>query len=220
MRRSGLLAVCVCVVLLAGFFAAVAFADDQFGVTTGNYIVYHAALTGTATPDNNVTGARVDITGAQGLLLNVTVQTYFTNGTVWVEHIHLNMASGALGDDFFIPKNLGVGNEFYDEYQGNITITGQEQMTVAGSQRTVISAYMSPTTYYWDKATGTMVEATSTYTDPPFSMHTTTVSTNIWQPSPQIFGLSFEVFYELVAAVVVIAVVIVASVFLVRKAKR
>ncbi len=30
------------------------------------------------------------------------------------EHITLNLATGILGDDFFIPKNFNVGDKFYD----------------------------------------------------------------------------------------------------------
>jgi len=63
------------------------------------------------------------------------------------------------------------------------------------------------TNYFWDKQTGIMVAATSTY--PTYTMYTTTSQTNIWQP--QILGLNQAVFYAIVAIVTIILVAFILS---------
>jgi hypothetical protein len=131
------------------------------------------------------------------------------DGTIYPEHIMLNLATGVLGDDFFIPKNLNVGDQFYDSSQGNITITSMEQRTAAGAERTVVSASTNFTTFYWDRETGILVAATSH--EPDYTMVTETSGTNIWQP--QASGLDQFMFYAFVVAVIVVFAV--AAVFLV-----
>jgi hypothetical protein len=146
----------------------------------------------------------MEVTDVQDAAISLDIQTRFSNGTLLLGDITLNLATGVLGDDFFIPKNLDVGDQFYDSSQGNITITGMEQRTAAGAQRPVISASTNFTTFYWDRETGILVEATSH--EPTYTMFTETSGTNIWQP--QILGLEFPVFYTLLAAVVVLAIIV------------
>jgi hypothetical protein len=147
----------------------------------------------------------MDVTGIQGEAVSLDIQTRFSNGSLLLEKITLNLATGVLGDDFIIPTNLNPGDKFYDMYQGNITITSVEQRTAAGAERTVVSGATNQTTYYWDRQTGILVAATSSF--PEYTMHTKTSGTNIWQP--QILGLDSTVFYTLVAAVVIGLVAIV-----------
>jgi hypothetical protein len=72
--------------------------------------------------------------------------------------------------------------------------------------RTVVSATSNQTTYYWDRQTGILVSATTSF--PSFTLFTKTSGTNIWQP--QILGLDSTVFYALIVAVIVALVAIVA----------
>jgi hypothetical protein len=108
--------------------------------------------------------------------------TQFTNGTYLYENITLNLETGQLGDDFFIPANLSPGDVFYDAHAGNINITGSEQRTYAGAERTVLLGHTEFTTFYWDKETGILVEAYSNYPSINFTMKTVTDHTNMWQP--------------------------------------
>jgi hypothetical protein len=89
-------------------------------------------------------------------------------------------------------------------FVGNMTISGVEERTCAGATRTIVSGATLQTTYYWDKATGVLVEGNSSF--PDFTMNTKVDKTNIWQA--QIFGLDRTVFYALVIAAVAILVVI------------
>jgi hypothetical protein len=149
----------------------------------------------------------MDVTAVQGEAINVSVQTRYANGTLYPEpKVSLNLATGAIGDGFFVPANLNIGDQFYSEYQGNITITIVWQQEVGGAMRTVVSATSNQTTYYWDRQTGILVGATTSF--PSFTLFTKTSRTNIWQP--QILGLDSTVFYALIVAVIVALVAIVA----------
>ena len=182
------------------------FADVSVGVKQGDYIEYQVNVSGNPPADHTITWARMEVTDVQGGAIGLDIQSQLANGTIFPEHITLNLATGVLGDDFFIPKNLSVGDTFYDITQGNITITGMEQREAAGAERTVISASTSVTTFYWDREFGILVAATSH--EPDYTMVTETNGTNIWQPQTQ--GTDLTVVYVLVVAVVVALAVIVA----------
>jgi hypothetical protein len=192
--------------IATALFTAVAFADTTVGVKKGDWIEYQVATTGSPPEDHNITWARMDVTGVQGDAISLNVQTRFRNGTLLLENITLNLATGVLGDDFFIPANLSPGDKFYDIYQGNINITSVGQLAAGGAQRTVVSGATNQTTYYWDRQTGILVAATSN--EPEYTMSTKTSGTNIWEP--QILGLDLTVFYALIIAIVIVVVAIVA----------
>ena len=203
------LAVILLTVLIASAFTAVAFADVSVGVKKGDWIQYNVHVTGNPPGDHNIQWASMNVTDVEGTAITVDIQTLFNNGTLYPEHITFNLATGILGDDFFIPVNLSVGDQFYDKYQGNITITSIQQRTAAGAQRTVMSGATNYTTYYWDRATGILVAARSIETDQNYTMTTDTNATNIWQPdvqAPEIIGLQPQVFYATMVAVVIVGV--------------
>jgi hypothetical protein len=205
MHKSAILAIALTMLIVTASLFAVAFADVSVGVKKGDWIEYQVSVTGNPPQDHNITWARMDVTDVQGEAVSLDIQTRFSNGTLLLEKITLNLATGVLGDDFFVPTNLNPGDKFYDMYQGNITIISVEQRTAAGAERTVVSGATNQTTYYWDRQTGILVAATSSF--PEYTMHTKTSGTNIWQP--QILGVDSTVFYTLVAAVVIGLVVIV-----------
>ena len=208
MHKIAFLAVALTVLALIAPFT-VAFADVSVGVKKGDWIEYQVTIIGTPPPEYNITWGRMEVTGVQGEAINVSVQTRFANGTLYPEpYIPLNLATGAIGDGFFAPVNINVGEQFYGEYQGNITITSIERMTVVGAERTVVSGTANPSTYYWDRQTGIMVAATSDMG--VYTISTRVVGTNLWQP--QIFGLDLTVFYALITAIV-IAIAAVVGIF-------
>lgn len=193
------------IILVASMSFTVASADLALNVKGGDWIKYKVTETGNPTSDFNITWARMDIISVQGETINVNVITAYANGTIYPENgITLNLATGAIGDGFFIPTNLTPGDKYSSEYEGNITINSVEQLEAAGTERTVLSGVANQTSYYWDKQTGVMVAATSNFTG--FSMFTKTSGTNLWQP--QILGLNLTVFYSLLVAIVVVLVVI------------
>ncbi len=206
MHKSALLAILLTFLVMAVSISTV-FADVSVGVKQGDWIQYNVHVTGNPPEDHNIQWASMNVTNVQGTAITLDILTIFNNGTNYPEHITLNLATGILGDDFFIPKNLNVGDQFYDAYQGNITITSQQTQEIAGAQRTVILGSSNYTNYTWDKETGTLVAGLSV--EPDYRMTTSTVATNIWAQdivSPQdIIGLSPTVFYATMAAIVVVA---------------
>lgn len=74
---------------------------------------------------------------------------------------NLNLQTGKLGEAFIIPANLNNSDVFFDGNLGNITISGLEERTYAGANRTVVQAATSESTCYWDKATGFLVKGNS-----------------------------------------------------------
>jgi hypothetical protein len=184
----------------------VVFAGLPVGVKKGDWIKYQVTVTGNPPPDENITWARMDITGVQGEIINVNVQTGYANGTIYPENgITLNVKTGHIGDGFFVPTNLTPGDQYSTEYEGIINITSVGQLEAGGAERTVLSGVTNQTTYYWDKQAGIMVAATSNF--PGYSIITKTSGTNIWQP--QILGLDLTVFYALTTAIAVVIVTII-----------
>jgi hypothetical protein len=199
-------------IILIGTAPATISAEISVGVKQGDWIEYQVTCTGTPPESHNITWAKMEIVGVQGAIINLNVTTEFSNGTLLNETVTLNLETGQLGDDFIIPANLNSGDTFFDNRVGNITISGAEERTLAGATRTVVYASTSQTMFYWDKSTGILVEANSSFTD--YTMNTKADKTNMWQP--QIFGLDPTVFYALVIAAVAILAVI-AFFFILRK---
>jgi hypothetical protein len=196
------------------FVMLVAFPTSAFyalsaGVKQGDWIEYQVSVTGDM-PDHDAQWARIDVVNVQGPVLSLNMTTQFTNGTYLYENITLNLETGQLGDDFFIPANLSTGDVFYDARAGNITITGSEQRIYAGAQRTVLSGHTDVTAFYWDKQTGILLEAYSNYSSINFTMKTVTDKTDMWQP--QTPGLSTTLVYA-VSAVAVVVVSIIAVLY-------
>jgi len=215
MKKSVFLVIALITLLAPALFSP-ASAEETVRVKEGDWIKYQVTETGNPTSDFNITWARMDITGVKGETIYIDVVTAYANGTIYPENgITLNLATGAIGDGFFIPTNLTPGDHYPTEYEGIINITSVGQIEVAGAERTVLTGVSNETTYYWDKQAGIMVAATSNFAG--YSIITKTSGTNIWQP--QILGLDLVVFYGLVVVItaVVVAVVAIAAILVWRK---
>jgi hypothetical protein len=177
-------------------------AEISVGVKKGDYIEYQVAFTGTPSEGHDVTWARMEIKEVQGESVSVEITSTHANGTQENFVANLNLKTGQLGDDLIIPANLNIGDMFFDINVGNITISDVEERTYAGATRTVVHATTPETTYYWDKATGILVEGKSTF--PDYTISTIADKTNMWQP--KLFGLDPTVFYAFVGATVLIVI--------------
>ncbi|MEM2108074.1 MAG: hypothetical protein QXL10_02170 [Candidatus Bathyarchaeia archaeon] len=189
--------------LVVSFIVSTAVTAILVGVKKGDWIEYQAVFTGTPPVGHEVTWARTEVLDVQGTIIDLNVTTKFANGTLWYETITLNLAVGQLGDEFIIPANLDVGDTFFDKYHGNVTISKIEKRTYSGVTRTVISATTAQSTYYWDQATGVLVEGISKF--PDYTIHSIVEKTNMWQP--QIFGLEPTVFSTLLILATILIVV-------------
>ena len=189
-------------------------AEISVGVKKGDWIEYQVTYTGTPTEGHDVTWARMEIKDVQGKNISVDITVDYSNGTREGMTITLNLETGQLGDDFVIPANLNSSDTFFDKNVGNITISSVEERTYAGATRAVAHATTPETSYYWDKATGILVEGNSQF--PAYTMNTIVDKTNIWQP--QLLGLDPTVFYALVIGTT--ALIVVALAFLIARRKK
>ncbi|MGA2522711.1 MAG: hypothetical protein ABSF65_01005 [Candidatus Bathyarchaeia archaeon] len=189
-----------------------AFAQSSVvGVKAGDWIRYSVKETGTPISEYNITWASMNITNVQGEVITVNVLTQYGNGTLLPESdIHLNVATGAIGDGFFVPTDLKPGDRYSTEYEGIINMTTVEKTQAGGATRDVLVGVTSQSIYNWDTKTGIMVAATSNL--PGCVMHTTTSSTNLWLP--QILGLNQTVFYALLLSTIGLAAVLAGAVLL------
>jgi hypothetical protein len=209
------LATCIAclLVLVSTVFVAVASAEvDEIvvGLKQGDWMEYNVTVNGAVPELHDVSWCRFDIMAVDGKNVYVDVTWRFVNGGEETESHTFKLDTGQIGDCFVIPANLNEGDEFMSP-EGNITISGVDEQTCAGATRSVVSANTPETLFYWDRTTGILVEANSTY--PTFSIFTKADKTNIWQPN--LLGLNQTVLIALVA-VVAVAVVAVAT-FVIRK---
>jgi hypothetical protein len=167
----------------------------QVGVKKGSWIEYQVAVTGTPPKEHDAQWARMEVVNVKNTSVSLNVTTQFKNGTYLYENVTLDLQSGNLGDDFFIPANLTPGEQFYDLHNGNITINTTQIRTYDYTERTVVTANTSNTTYYWDQETGILLEANSTYPDQNFTIITIADKTNLWPPkmSPMETGTVYAI---------------------------
>ncbi len=212
--RIGIIVTVALILTLSGSAMANVSADLSVGVKKGEWIEYQVSFTGDATLGHDVTWARLEVTNVQGAIITVNITTKSSIGTISnLQPTNLNLDTGELVDDFIIPANLQTGESFFDKNQGNINITGIEERTVAGAERTIITGANPDTTYRWDQSTGVLVEANSTYTG--YAITTKVDQTNIWQP--QIFGLDPALFYAVAVGTTIVLVALIVIVAMRRR---
>ena len=121
---------------------------------------------------------------------------------------------------FVIPANSKTGDSIYISSYGNVTIAGETTRTYAGASRTVVyasfSQYGTQLTYYWDKQTGVMVEASTISGGITGTAKAT--ETNMWQVQPS--GLPIEPNYLYILAAVVVAIAVGSIAFVMRRKKK
>ena len=213
MTRKIALYLLICLAVLVGTcFSAVASVEIVVGVKEGDWIEYRVTYTGDVPAEHGVTGAKIEILAVDEKKINIKITSTYSDGREENTTANLNLETGQIGDSFIIPANLSEGDTFWEQNEGNITISGIEEKRYAGTKRNVVYAITSQTMFYWDKSTGFLVEATSAY--PDFTMTTKAENTNMWQP--QTFGI------DPIFSIVLIAIVIgaVLAIFLSGKIKK
>ena len=205
--------------LIVTMFPFTALAEISVGVKKSDWAEYDVSSTGVPMVDHDAEWARMEVDSVEGLRVNVTFFSLLSDGTTINATENLDFESGQLIDYFVIPAGLEKGDSFYSNMDGNVMIDEVETRTYAGAARTVISGTTvvagtnAETLWFWDQATGVLVEARSVY--PEFTLDTVMDKTGLWEP--QIFGVDPPVFYGLVIVAVVIIGVI--AVFALRRKK-
>jgi hypothetical protein len=197
--------------------STLAYDEPSVGVRKGDWMEYYVRFTGqTSVPSKNVTWFRMQVLNIEGAAFQVNVTVGYVNGTFQSSVWNFNFTEGQVQGWLIIPSNLNPGNTFYDSWKpGNVTIEGEEQKIVAGASRTITHASDSIRIIKeWDKATGVytyVVEHSENFT-----VITNAIATNMW--APQIL-LDQTVFYALVAAIIVLAVLTLSLVIVVARSK-
>ena len=207
-RKLVLLIVCL-PVLIGILFSAVVSAEISVGVKQGDWIEYQVTTTGAVPEEHDVEGAKIEVIAVDEKKIDVKFTSIYSDGREETGTSTLNLETGQIGDAFIIPANLNAGDTFLEQTEGTITVSGVEERIFAGARRSVVYASTPQTMFYWDRSTGVLVEATSSY--PDFSLSTKAEKTNMWQP--QIFGLDPLVFI----ALIIVAIVAVLAIFLILK---
>lgn len=188
---------------------SVASAQLTVGVKPGDWIQYQVTFTGTPDPSHAIVSANMTVLAVQGTSIQVNILSTYSNGTQVSTNSTLNLETGQLIDNFIIPANLTVGNQFYDSNVGNITLTGLEQKTYAGAERIVVNATSGDNTYVWDQATGVSVEGISVASD--YTMHSLVNATNIWQSQIPEYDTIIVTSLAIAAVIVIVTAIAVAA---------
>jgi len=194
----------------------------QVGVKAGDWIKCDYTITGWPAGTPYPKWLKVEFLSVQGTNATVRVTMHMSDGTEQNATVPVDVVAGgeAFGlSGFVIPANLTTGDIVYMSGYGNVTIAGETTGTYAGASRTVVyasfSQYWTQLTYYWDKRTGVMVEASTTSGTMTGTGKVT--ETNMWQPQPSGLPIDPTVLYALIIAVVVI---VLAAMFLMKRRKK
>ncbi len=198
-------AIATIILMAAALFLSEVSATALVAVQGGDWIEYKVTVTGNPAPIHNITWARLDVKSVLDSTIYTDIETMLANGTLWFEpDTNFNVATGVVGEGAIIPTNLTVGDVYFSQYEGNLTVTGTQELWVAGAPRTVLTGEANNTSFCWDKQTGVMVKATTVLDD--CTVYSEALATNLWEQ--KIFGLDSEARYLLVGLVAVAGVVV------------
>jgi hypothetical protein len=161
------------------------------GIKEGDWIKFEYTITGWPAGQPHPEWLKVEFLSIEGTADSVKVTMGMSDGTEQSDTVPVDVGEGggeAFGlAGFVIPPNLGRGDSVYFSGYGDVTIDDETRGTYAGASRTVIYASFSESgvqlTYYWDKDTGVMLEASTTFGDVTATGRVT--ETNMWEPGPK-----------------------------------
>ena len=204
--------------LLISFFVifgilshSIVLAQISVGIKAGDWLEYEFSYSGSP-PDFYPAWMRIDVTNVQGTQITADLSGEQLDGTSVSNSGTYDLETGVI-DLLLIPAGLDVGNRFYHQAFGNITITNAEENIYANSKRTVIFSTVQQASMHWDKETGILLQADQSTDD--FSQQIILEKTNIWQS--ETFGIDSTILYVVTIAIVVILVILV--IFIIKRRK-
>ena len=160
--------------------------EVQVGVKAGDWIKLEYTVSGWPAGQPYPEWLKIEFLSVEGTNATVRVTMHMSDGTEQNDTVPITIGGGgeALGlSGLVIPANLTVGDSVYISGYGNVTLAGETTRSYAGASRTVVyasfSQYGTQLTYYWDKQTGVMVEASTTSDSVTATAKAT--ETNMWQ---------------------------------------
>jgi parallel beta-helix repeat protein len=193
------------------------------GVKAGDWIKVDYTVAGAPSGTSLPLWLKVEFLSVEGTNATVCVTMRMSDGTEQNATLSVDVVAGgqAFGlSGFVIPANCTTGDSIYMSGYGNVTIAGEATRSYAGASRTVVyagfSQYGTQLTYYWDKQTGVIVEASTTSGTMTGTGKAT--ETNMWQAGPS--GLPIEPIYLYILVALAIIIVVGAAVFIIRRKKK
>jgi len=161
----------------------------KVGVEAGDWIKVEYTVTG-APSRKMPTWIKLEFLSVQETKATVKVRMHMSDGTEQHDTVVVDIVAGngTIGTftGFLIPANSTIGYPIYISDYGNLTIAGETTRSYAGADRTVVyvsfEQFVTQLTYYWDKQTGVMVEASAKMGGMTVTAKAT--ETNMWQPTP------------------------------------
>ena len=145
--------------------------EGQVGIKTGDWIKFEYKINGWPAGQPYPEWLKLEFLSVEGTSANVRVTMHISDGTEQSDTVPVDVVTG--GSEAFglpgavISSNLTTGDSVYMTGFGDVAIEGETTRTYTGANRTVVYASSSQDevqlTYYWDKSTGVMVEASTTY---------------------------------------------------------
>jgi parallel beta-helix repeat protein len=196
----------------------------QVGVKAGDWIKCTYTISGWPSGTPYPEWLKVEFLSVEGINATVRVTMHMSDGTEPSQTMTIDVVAGGGTfqglSGFVIPANCTTGDSIYISGYGNVTIAGETTSSYAGATRTVVHAsfsqYGTQLTYYWDKLTGAMVEASVVSGGVTATGKTT--ETNMWQAG--LSGLPIDPIYLYVLAALVIIIAGAAAAFIVRRRKK
>jgi alpha-tubulin suppressor-like RCC1 family protein len=165
--------------------------EGQLGVKAGDWIKVEYEISGWPADQLYAEWFKLEFLSVEGTSTTVLVTMHISDGTEVSDTVPVDVAGGggeAFGlSGFVIPPDLTTGDYVHMTGYGYVAIEGETTRTYAGESRTVVYASISQSipyqdavelTYYWDKLTGVMVEASTIYAD--IMMTAKATETNMW----------------------------------------
>jgi hypothetical protein len=148
------------------------------GIKAGDWIKLEYTITGWPAGQPCPEWLELEFISVEGTSANVNVTLGMSDCQELSGTVPVNLGEGggeAFGlSGFVIPPNLRRGGSIYFSGYGDVSIEGETTRTYAGVSRRVVYASLSQSvpyqdavqlTYYWDKQTGVMVEASTIWGD-------------------------------------------------------
>ena len=203
-------------------FAAVEVNDG--GIKAGDWIKFEYTITGWPAGQPYPEWLELEFISVEGTSASVNVTLGMSDGQELRDTVPVDLGEGggeAFGlAGFVISPNLRRGDSVYFSGYGDVTIEGETTRTYAGARRRVVYASFSQSvppqsevqlSYYWDKQTGVMVEASTTWEDMTATCKAT--ETNMLETAPAAVGVEWWLW-------VIIAVAIAATIFAVYRLRK
>jgi len=219
---SGVRIFCVALAALMFSLTLIPAGSAAIGVKAGDWIKHKYTISGAPSGTTLPEWIKIEFLSVAGTTANIRVTMHMSDGTEQSDTMTVDAEAGG-GEfgglsGFVIPANRTTGDSIGMTGYGAVTIDGEKTRSYAGASRTVVyaslSQYGTELTYYWDKQTGVMVEASVT----GYGMTATAkaTETNMWEAAPT----AGKWLWILVVVVIIVAVVVAGSaVLLLRRRK-